>query len=175
MLEDFLQEHPDSVEALRELTQVALEENKFAEAEECLRKVLKHYPNDYRSLHTLHGCVLRLGRKAEARKLAEQLERVRRFERQLDDLLRVKLRARPKDPEVRYQIGFIYEQLGLQTQASQWFLRALTVSPFHTEALKGMVRYHEERGEKEKANQYRAGITQRDASRPPAGQDARPQ
>lgn len=161
MLTRFLEEHPNSAEALRELAQVAMEENNYPEAEKLLRQVLEKEPYDYRALYGLHVCVRQSGRKVEGRELSVRLERVRRLERSLDNLIRGKLRAQPKDPEVRYQVGLLYEQLGVEASASQWFLRTLQVDGDHQGALKSMVRHHEKKGEKEKADEYRSRIRER--------------
>jgi len=161
ILNDFLQEHPNSIPALRQMAHLAVEEGKFAKAEEFLRKALKQEPNDYQTLHLLFSCVSRSGNKAEIRELSRHLERVRWVERQLNDLIRVKLRAQPKDPDLRYQVGVLYEELGSETQASEWYVRALQTDPHHQGALKGLVRYHEKKGDNDKAEEFRAGLFKR--------------
>src|SRR6266540_3993386 len=159
MLRRFVEEHPNNATALREVGMTAMEEQDYPQAEEWLQQVLKQQPNDAVVMHNLIHCLRRLGRQAESAEYERRMKQINQDARRLDDLMRNKLVVKPFDPELNYEIGVIYDRLGEETQAAQWFARALKHDPNHQKALKAAVKYLEKAGDKERADELRKRIT----------------
>ncbi len=82
--------------------------------------------------------------------------------RRLDDLKRNKLARQPSNPDLCYEIGDIYNRLGEETRGAQWFARALKYNPNHQKALKAAVKHLEKTGNKERADELRKRITEKE-------------
>src|SRR5205823_1516247 len=115
------------------------------------RKGLSQNPNDGTAMHNLAECLRRLGDpKKEVPKLKQRMEQLSQDHRRLDDLKRNKLVRQPFDPDLCYEIGTIYNRMGEETQAAQWFARALKYDQNHQKALRAAINYLEKMGDKEK-------------------------
>ncbi|MBI1918212.1 MAG: tetratricopeptide repeat protein [Planctomycetes bacterium] len=159
MLRNFLEAHPNNATALYAMGMAAMQENKYPEAEKWLRQALKQNPNDGAAMHNLIDSLRRQGHEENSGEIPEirrRIERVTQDHRRLDDLKRNKLAMPPFDPNVCYEVGVIYDRLGEESQAAQWFARALKSDPNHQNALRAGIKYLEKRGDKETAATLRA-------------------
>jgi tetratricopeptide (TPR) repeat protein len=166
LLRTFLLKHPDNALALREIGKVELNEGHYAEAEKWLRRALKYNPNDGLAMYSLLTCLRRRGDKpevkAEIAKIDARMKMINVAGRRLDELIRNKMLAHPKDPELYYEAGTIYEQLGEEKEAAAWYARALRYDPKHQRALKAAVKYLKKIGDNEQADELRRRITEKE-------------
>jgi tetratricopeptide (TPR) repeat protein len=153
-LEETLQRTPDYYEARRLRGQLKLAEGQPAEALPDLESAVAARPYDTLAREALGRTLTALGRADEAKphldfviQAGEQLGRV-------DRLFRASL-ERPKDAELRYEIGSILFQYGSPDDAARWMRAALELRPDHAGAHQALAAYSEALGDAAGASLHR--------------------
>lgn len=145
LIDDLLGEHPDFVPGLIERGKLALDEAHEDEAERCFRTALRLAPYDPLANYNLYLCLLRRGRKAEARELAEKRERIEKDMSRMDQLSR-EVAQHPHDASLRYEAGTILLRNGLKEDGRRWLLSALKEDPDHPPTHGALGEFYEKEG-----------------------------
>lgn len=132
-----IQLRPDHREALTWLGTLEGEAGHFAQAAEALEKVIKATPQDYEARLKLAVAYSGLGRTDEAQEQTKQASRVRELRQRFTEIQR-QAKEKPKDADVRFQLGEAAEQLQLYRVAKACYLAALERAPEHAAAKKAL-------------------------------------
>jgi len=155
-LQKALQLQGDSVDALRELGILTLNEGNAEGALPLLARAYQLDPSDPYTSYNLFRCYQQLGRESEAQQQKAQHEALAaRHERTLK--LLAELQSRPHDADLLHELGTLYLQAGRADAEATglWFLqRALTASPRHQATLQTLARYYESKGRKDLALEF---------------------
>lgn len=154
VLTDLVAEHPKHGKALAELGRVQFETEKLSKAEISLRQAFALQPRDKQTVFSMYQCLFKLGKKDEARELAERLDQIRADEKDMAALM-IDVQRAPEDPALRQQIGEIFLRNGLVEEGLPWLRSALQYDPAYTAALEVLAEWWESRGEMEKAAPHR--------------------
>ncbi|TMQ32268.1 MAG: tetratricopeptide repeat protein, partial [Planctomycetota bacterium] len=154
LLKRALAMHPNSVNALCELGQIALEDGHVEDAERWLQEALRQDPYERDALHLLARCYQKLDKKNLAK------EYTARFTKVDADLVRLKKLARevldaPRNPDLRYEAGVICLRNGQAQEGLRWLSGALQIDPQHGPTHQALADYYEKAGEPETAARHR--------------------
>ncbi len=128
LLAPLLAREPPDGEALWERGQVELDRGRAPEAEEWLRKAVRASPHDRRIAHSLHRCLLALGRRDEAEKVGARVAEIDADLRRLDQVRQAVL-ERPDDAALRCEGGLLFLRNGERQEGIRWLRRALRLDP----------------------------------------------
>ncbi|HWB14240.1 MAG TPA: tetratricopeptide repeat protein [Pirellulales bacterium] len=114
--------------ALLVLGKIAFDERRFADAVETLTRAARAAPKDYDIHYALATSLRSVGRNEEAEEELHAAEELHELGRRAEDLFQ-QATADPEDAGVRYQLGMVSEQLGLDQLAETWFKAAALLAP----------------------------------------------
>ncbi len=153
LLAELVAGQPKHGKALAELGRTYLELEKLAEAEGSLRQALEVQPHDKQTVFTLHQCLVKLGKRDEAKDLQVRLDRIRADEKRMAALMDDVQRS-PEDPVHRQQIGELFLRNGL-TEGLRWLNSALVYDENYAPAHEVLAEWWESRGAASKAELHR--------------------
>ena len=156
LLDRVLERHPDNGVCLRTRGQIALMDDKKAEAEPWLRRAAAVMPDDYQSQWLLFEVLRQQGKLEEAKEQNRRADEVKDRVARLSELQSRKLAEFPLDPTLHYEMGTLLIRTGNGSTGEQWLLNALTLDPNHEQSISALAAYYESRGELEKAAEYRS-------------------
>jgi predicted Zn-dependent protease len=167
LLDGLLAEKPDYVPGLIERGKLALDERQDNEAENFFRTAVQRAPYDPLANYNLYLCLLRRGKKDEARDLASKREQIEKDMHRMDELSR-EVASKPHDASLRCEAGTILLRNGLKEDGRRWLLSALRENPYHAPTHAALSAYYEKEGNDSQADLHRrfaldAGI---DVSKP---------
>ena len=145
MLDDLLAEHADYVPALIERGKLALDTVQEEEAERYFRTAMQLAPFDALANYNLYLCLLRRGKKEEARELAKKREKIEKDMNRMDQLSR-EVALRPHEASLRCEAGTILLRNGLKEDGRRWLLSALREDPAYAPAHAALGEYYEKEG-----------------------------
>jgi tetratricopeptide (TPR) repeat protein len=120
-------------EAFQLRATLALDTRDVEQAAEVLEQGIAQYPKDFTLRFKLSQAYRRLGREAEAEEQAGLSEELRGLRYRFSELHEEAIN-KPLDPEVRYQLGLLAQQLEQPQLAVSWFRATLALDPHHQPA-----------------------------------------
>lgn len=144
-------------ETLRQLGELELAEGNFQAALPPLQAAASRRPYDTTTRNALGKTLQASGKSEEARPHLEYAaaaeESLSRMERELRLVV-----ERPKDPELRYDIGLTLLRYGPPPDGAKWLHTVLELDPSHQAAHRALAAYYESVGNPQQAAQHRANI-----------------
>jgi tetratricopeptide (TPR) repeat protein len=154
-LEQALAKEPENVQALSERGILALQSGRpLAEVEALLRQALERNPAHRPALYHLQMCLERMGKKKEAKELADRLTQNAADIKRLAPLTQEILK-KPDDPDLRYEVGKIFLENGYTEDGLRWLGTALKRDPKHRPTHQILADYFQRAGEKDRAAWHR--------------------
>jgi tetratricopeptide (TPR) repeat protein len=154
-LEALLADHPDNGPALVFLGKIMLSSGLPEEAEPWLRKAVAVLPYDYQARLQLYQALNRQeGKNAEAQQELAQAEKIRERQVKVNEIS-TRLAVRPHDPALHYEMGMLQMELGNRDLGARWLGSALNEQPDYQPARDALIKYLEEIGDTEKADEVR--------------------
>jgi predicted Zn-dependent protease len=154
LLDETLTAHPNHVQALSERGLLALEASQLALAERLLRQAAKRDPSNSQVNTNLCRCLESLGKKEEARQVAETLRKKENEVKRMGQLIR-RVMQRPHDPALRYEVGMIFLRNGFIDDGLRWLGTALQEDPQHRDTHRALAEHYENVGDEERAAPHR--------------------
>lgn len=128
LLDELLAESPDQGDVQWERGQLALDEEKPAEAEPHLRRAADLIPNDRRVHYALYRCLLDLNRSSDADKVGARLAQIDADLVRLRQL-RQEVMDRPNDAASRLEGGLLLLRNGERRESARWLRLAVRLDP----------------------------------------------
>jgi tetratricopeptide (TPR) repeat protein len=155
LLDAVLAADPHYPGALTEMGRLAAEEEaRTDEAVGWLRKAVADDPHDRQAYTVLLGCLRRAGRDEEARAVQQTLNGLDADLKRLDELTRAALQ-RPRDPDLRCDLGVVFLRVGQEQEGLRWLGLALEQDPAHKGAHGALADYFERKGQPDRAAPHR--------------------
>lgn len=120
-------------EAFQLQATLALDTRDVDQAAEVLERGIEQYPKDFTLRFKLSQAYRRLGKEADADEQAKLSEELRALRYRFSELHEEAIN-KPLDPEVRYQLGILAQQLEQPELAVSWFRATLALAPNHLQA-----------------------------------------
>jgi tetratricopeptide (TPR) repeat protein len=171
LLDEVLAEQPENGLALLTRGQLDMKTEKFDQAESWLGRAARVMPYDYKAQWALGECLRRAGKTEEADAQMARADQLKDRRQRQGEIMTHLMSQRPNDPALQSELGTLYLQLGSPEVGEGWLLHALRLDPNQIPALEALAEFYQQRGEQEKAEEYRQRI--RDLS-PPKKQDTPP-
>jgi tetratricopeptide (TPR) repeat protein len=154
---------PDDPALLVYLARLDLQDEKGAEAERWLRKVLDTDPFDTEALYVLVSALRLQGQIEESAKVLEKHERTRAIVDKTNDMLS-KVADSPQATADDYaEIGTMLLQIGRKQLGVYWLERALERDPAHRATHRALADHFESKGETDRAEPHRRRLAALDA------------
>jgi tetratricopeptide (TPR) repeat protein len=143
-VEQALKLDPDYVPAMLTKGAMLTAAGKHDQAAKVLERAVALRPKEFTARYALAQAYLRLGRKAEA---DEHMKVVRELKEGLDLYTRLMQQSidEPGNAQVRFQLGTLAMDLGMDGIDENWFKAALAIDPQHQEARRMLERIRSER------------------------------
>jgi tetratricopeptide (TPR) repeat protein len=145
LLDDLLAEHADYVPGLIERGKLALDNLQEDEAERFFRAAIRSAPHDALTTYNLYLCLLRRGKKEEARDLATKQAQIEKDMSRMDQLSR-EVAMNPHEASLRCEAGTILLRNGLKEDGRRWLLSALREDPAHAPTHAALAELYEKEG-----------------------------
>jgi tetratricopeptide (TPR) repeat protein len=155
LLDHALAADPNNVVALTGHARVDLESGRDADAEHYAKRVLAKRPRDRSAVHVLYQALVGQGREDEAKAVKGRLMELDDLLVRQYDLANRLIPQRPDDPELQYQLGEVFLNLGDTVQAESWWLTVVRRNPSFTKAHQALTKLYEATGQPEKAVEHR--------------------
>jgi tetratricopeptide (TPR) repeat protein len=154
LLQRTLATHRRHFEALRKLGEIELAQGRFEQARQHLEAAAHERPYDTTTHNALAKTLRALGRADEAQPhfdyVAQAEESLARMERELRQVV-----DRPRDAELRYDIGLTLLKYGSPEDGVKWLRTVLELQPDHAAAHQALAAYYESRGDWQNAARHR--------------------
>jgi tetratricopeptide (TPR) repeat protein len=145
LLDALLAEHAEYVPGLIERGKLALDKQQEEEAEHFFRDAVRLAPHDALATYNLYLCLLRRGKKEEARDLAAKRAQIEKDMSRMDQLSR-EVAISPHEASLRYEAGTILLRNGLKEDGRRWLLSALREDPAHGPTHAALAELYEKEG-----------------------------
>jgi tetratricopeptide (TPR) repeat protein len=155
LLDDVLEKNPEHDLALRTRGVIALKAGELSEAESLLRRAVAASPYDYHARYALWDCLRRQDKTEQAEEERGPMEHLFDLQQRQTEILGHVMSQKPDDPAVQCELGTLYLQLGRPEVGEAWLLNALRLDANYSPALKALAGYYSQRGDAEKAEEYR--------------------
>lgn len=132
-----LQKDPFNVRALSLKGTIAMEAGDHETARQALTQAIDTNPAAVEPRNKLRTLYQQTGQTALAQRETLEISRLQKASSTIDTLLQRAWKA-ASDPEIRYQLGVQYRDLGRQSEAARWFQMAITLDPAHQPAQKAL-------------------------------------
>lgn len=132
-------------EALRQLGELELAEGRYHAALPPLQAAASQRPYDTTTRNALGKTLQALGKADEARPHLEYAAAAEESLSRMDRNLRLVV-ERPKDPQLRYEIGVTLLRYGSPDDGVKWLQTVLELDPNHQAAQQALAAYHEGSG-----------------------------
>jgi predicted Zn-dependent protease len=154
-LDAVLAKDPDHGLGLRTRGQVAISEQRPAEAEGWLRRAAQVLPQNYQAQWLLFQSLQQQGKTAEAEAQLRVAERVRDQSERLSELQSRKLAEHPLDPALNYEMGMLLMRAGNAAVAEQWLKNAVSLDPGYRPAHAALADHYARTGRTAEAEAHR--------------------
>jgi tetratricopeptide (TPR) repeat protein len=154
LLEPVLRQRPDSAPALALRGKLALGDDKTDEAEAWLRKSLAIAPAERETVYTLHQCLQRAGKTAEAKAVEDRLKQVEADLDRIGQVTQAVTRS-PHDAALRCEAGQILMRNGHDDEGKRWLDSALREDPKHAPTHRALAEYYGKRHQPDLAELHR--------------------
>jgi len=162
LLEAAVEELPDDSNLLLTLAKLELQEERPAEAEQWLTRLLKVDPYDQEAEFALFTSLQSQGRIQEAAVAMDKWKTDKAQWEKANKLLKQEALGPSRDPNAAYEIGAALLNVGQDNMALYWLNQALERNDAYQPALKALVDYYEKKGDSKTATAYRRKITEPD-------------
>ncbi|AMV25652.1 tetratricopeptide repeat protein [Gemmata sp. SH-PL17] len=156
LLDETLERHPDDGPCLRTRGQLAMTEDRKADAEQWLRRAAVAMPEDYQAQWLLFEALRQQGKSEEARVQGLKADEIKDRVARLTELQSRQLAEFPLDPALHFEMGQLLIQTGRGDVGERWLLGALKLDPEHRASHLALAAYYESRGERARAEEHRA-------------------
>jgi tetratricopeptide (TPR) repeat protein len=146
--------YPEEAPIWTDRGQLAQEEGRLDEAEDCLRRAVRLRPKDHLAIHAFYQCLEARGRHDEAKTWRARLDQVERDEARLQELIRDVFHE-PDTVPPRCEAGLLCLRLGQNEPARGWLESALRLDPQCAAAHQGLAQYFERTGNASAAARHR--------------------
>lgn len=119
---------PNDGEVLALLGQLELATGRLSEAEKHLRDAVARAPGSHAAHVQLSQCLFRVGKTDGAKAMSDRADRIL-ADRQAIARLHKRMKDRPNDPRVRYDLGVLYRRVGDAQVGAFWLRSALDLDP----------------------------------------------
>jgi Flp pilus assembly protein TadD len=157
ILEQLVQDYPESWEVWSERGKLAVQAKDWAKAEDYFRKAVAIHPYEPGSLFSLYYCLRRQGgpKRREAEKWHARYNKLTRDAKRLGELILKITNDHVNDPAVLFEAGNLYMEMGQEEAGVYWLHRVLQVQRQHRGARKVLAAYYEKIGRSDLATQYK--------------------
>ena len=162
LLEAAVAKLPDDPALLLYLAKLELQDEKPAEAELWLRRLLKVDPFDTDAEYTLSTTLRQQNREEEAAAVLEQYEKHKTLVERANKLLKKEAEHPSKDPEAACEAGVALLNVGQDRLGLYWLNQALERSANYQPAHKALAEYFEKKGAKDQAAAHRRFLNEPD-------------
>ncbi len=166
ILDRVLADHPDHRLGLRWRGQLALMENKPAEAERWLRRAARVSPYDYEVHYALFQALVQQGKKAQAQAQSRRAEDLKQRLERLGKIQTHDMSMRPHDPAVHCEMGTLLIGLGYPDLGCGWLHSALRQKADYAPAHAALADYYAAHGDPGQAAEHRRRAAAAAGSRP---------
>jgi predicted Zn-dependent protease len=156
LLDECLRDHPDRPGALAERGWIASRDGDGQRAEEDLGRAIQLDPSDLTAHHRYYQVLNQNGKKAEAAKEQETIDRVKADLEQINEIVLGRLPATPNDPSLYFDAGMIALRIGRPKEMLRWLQSALQVDPGHAPTHRALATYYQDTGNPILAARHRA-------------------
>ena len=164
-LDDCLRLHPDHASALLERGRIARRDGDAKLAETYLSRAVRLDPGNVTGRYQ-YSLVLTLnGKKAEAARQEEAVQRIQADVQRIKDLLQGRLQQKADDPSAYHEVASIALRAGRPKEALRWLLEALRVDPDHAPTHRTLAALYHDMGNPILSSRHRA-IAQRLGGKP---------
>ena len=137
ILDALLAEASPPSEAFSERGALALDLAEPGAAEPLLREATRRRPHDRQAHYALVQCLTKLNRPEEAARVAKEITRIDVDRKRLQELME-EVERKPRDVDLRAEVGGIFARNGHPEDARRWFRAALEIDPTHRAATEGL-------------------------------------
>jgi tetratricopeptide (TPR) repeat protein len=155
LLDSVLARDPDNGQALLVRGQIAQADGQLPEAETRLRRAATLLPYDYKVQWALWDCLRQEEKTDEAEKQRAYTDTLYDRRQRQSELTTHLLPSHPNDPALQCELGKLLIQLGQPEVGVGWLLSTVRLDEHNVPALEALASYYEERGEKDRAEDYR--------------------
>lgn len=155
ILDGVLIRHPENAQALLVRGQIAQGDGQLPEAESRLRQAARLQPYDYKIQWALWDCLRQEEKTDEADKQRSYMDELYERRQRQTEIMTHLLPSRPNDVALQCELGKLLMQLGQPEIGEGWLLSAVRLDERNVPALEALAGYYDERGEKDKAEDYR--------------------
>jgi Tfp pilus assembly protein PilF len=159
LLDALLAVRPRDGQALGERGRLALDDGRFVQAEQWLRRAAALCPYDRQITYNLFQCLKKQNKEKEAQKYSARLHQLRADEKRMSQLMQEMLRA-PQDADLCCETGTIFLRNGMPAEGLRWLANALWHDSKHRAAHQALAEYFEGLGQKERAAPHRRVLRQ---------------
>jgi predicted Zn-dependent protease len=165
IFDHLIAERPNDWKALGERGLLALQLDRPAEGEAYLRRAAALAPPDLPLWTRFADCLNRLGKSDEAREYWTRADRLRADLKQAESLGKLIREERPRDPELRRELGCVLARVGKPQDALHWFRSALAEDPRHRPTHQSLAEFYEQAGDFDRAAVHRQALGELDRAR----------
>jgi tetratricopeptide (TPR) repeat protein len=155
LLDGVLARQPGNAQALLVRGQIALADGQLPEAESRLRQAARLLPYDYKAQFWLWDCLRQEEKTGEADRQRSYVDELYERRQRQTEIMTHLLPARPNDVALQCELGKLLIQLGQPEVGEGWLLSAVRLDERYVPALEALAGYYDERGENDKAEDYR--------------------
>lgn len=155
LMESAVERLPYDPALLVALAELNLQEERLADAEAYLRRVLSKDPSDTEALHKLANVLSVRGDHGEAAKVLAEYERKRIVVDRTNDLLKKVADSRTSSADDCAEIGRMLLEIGREKLGVYWSEQAIEKNPKHPVANATLADYYERKGDATRAGDYR--------------------
>jgi tetratricopeptide (TPR) repeat protein len=151
---------------LTELGQLAMERRQFTEAVRLLSEATALEPANAGAHHNLGRAYAGQGNLELSQVHLEESRQIYAHYGRLSDIMR-DLLTNPRDPELRWEAGNLFLELGLEREGVAWMTTALHYDADHLPTHRSLAEYYTNRGNHDLASKHAGRIVARRASKGP--------
>lgn len=167
LLDDALRRFPTDPLCLRTRGQLALMEDRKAEAEAYLRRATAAAPEDYQAQWLLFEALRQQDKMDEAVAQQARADRLKEQVTRIGELQSRTLAEFPLDPALHHEMGHLLTQTGRGEVGERWFQSALALDPNHAPSHAALAALYQQRGDAAKAEFHRRRAAEAGRAAPP--------
>lgn len=145
--------------------QIALAQNRFAEAESLLRESLRELPREREILYGLQQSLTRQGKNKEAEEIQVLLKQVDFDGRRMGELISA-LAREPGNADLRFEGAMIFLRNGMTEDGVRWLQMTLDNNPRHVEAHRALAEHYQKSGRLDRAAGHLEAVRKLSTERP---------